>query len=300
MIAKQRARISTLGYEKQKAIESLDYDKAQELEDEINKLHGEMISNQFIEIKRDTLQEAESYVSQFRGAIDSRGSMVKETDNAIYAKYVEYLGTLQEKHISEELSLNNECKMEIEASMKEPVEEEKELLDKSRICAQNCEFDEAKRLKNEARKKSEEIIKQRGEHITEVYNKKMEELNARQDMEIEELKKKFNYENTMEQSKSMMAVRSAEHSFRSHIELLKKKSSIRIKALSTGEDEINSFIASINRELDQIAEYAMSQSKTVEKKQKSEQSLVRTTQVARTASRPISQLSSPSRLTSRL
>lgn len=252
--------ISRAHYEKMQAISTLDFERAEMLNTEINQFSAEKAQLLFHEIRKDIKNELfdindkyEQTVKQITDQYEIDRQKMKRDHELLYSK-------CQADQLKELENLEYRRQSLISSCGKEPVEDYEELVEKSQYRAELGDFSGAKELRDVADAILSRVIKERVAAICSQIEIEREKLTSKQVEEAETLVKEC--EQKKQQLKSAMERKKedAELQFALSANLLKNKCQIRCQVIKADkasikkhteelEEMVNQFV--ITRKMDQ-------------------------------------------------
>ena len=176
----KRTQINLLRNEHKIAINDFDFDRAENISKQINRLQNEL-KNDFSPLIIDQDIMKEEYLTQTL----KQKTLNTQKKLEIQQKYHLRFQKLQERHTQELTELALQHSLTLEREISRPIHEVEQKLLQSKTYGKNHEYDMAKKLFNESQIIKNSIIEKRKKNCEDFYKKQKEKIEKRKLKEIE-------------------------------------------------------------------------------------------------------------------
>ena len=238
--------INDLRIKKQAAIDVLDFETAEDLENQIQFELDNFAKIQISDVLEEAKQIAGRLDTKFQMRLEDEAEIARQNAQKIYAKYQVIIEDLEQEHINQLMENENDRAFVLIQESEREIEEQLRLLEEAKKEATLCHFDHAKELRQQARDAAEAELERRRVETEEKFAKLKEEIIERQKAEIAQVTKDHEQEVSDEKANQERTYQKTQSDIQESFTLLAKKAIARFNAVSSNKKNIDEATEKIN------------------------------------------------------
>ena len=256
MASKGDQLISELYIKKVNAINALDFETAQRLNQEIETQRTVMAAEQVDDVRHWAVAEAKRVMNDYRKRLADYAEEKRRCDARLYSRFQVMFEETRDDHIHQLMDLEKEHGLTLLEESELDVPEQVEVLEKAKEEALKGNLERAMELKQQARGIGEEAIEKRRLEVEEQFKELKEEIIERQKQELEEIGA-LHQKELDELTKENQQIEE-----RMRLDLLERMNSVRntakVKFETTGasDEAKEQALRGVNAEIDEIMKRA--------------------------------------------
>lgn len=229
-------QLSFLYFQKIKAIDSYDFDEAEQVQNHINQIKLEKSKIQVSQFCEQATEEFENIKEKY---LMKMKNMKKQQDteiDALFKKFEFFILEAQKYHNNALLGIQCESNDQIHRVKNIYFSDSDQLLSKSIQCAKNSNYSEARKMKEQAQVLDQHILNQQLALINNDIDDKIRAENERFNQEIRDIHQKQHLDHDLLTANHAQQKKDLEDSFDYSIQVIKMKSEARIGGLETSNE----------------------------------------------------------------
>jgi hypothetical protein len=244
--------LSDLHFEKQRAIDALDFEKAHVLYDEIQNTIAIQARHSVSNIHHTSQRALKKTQSDFRRLLEHLVEEKRKLDARLYSQFHVLFEQTRADHINQIIDLEKERGLTLLSESEREVEEQISLLEQAKQAAIDSYFDRAIELRSEARRVGQIELERRRHSVEQYFANAKIELLRQQQLELDEIgamhQVRLDSERADAQQKDIEAVTE----FRLAVRHLLDETLVQIRALRATEELKDSSVADALAELEAL------------------------------------------------
>ena len=240
-------KLSDLRLKKKIAIQSLDFDMAEQLDQEIENQNQEISNIRINKIKQEIMKEINELISKYLKNKKDINEFKFQNENLISSKFQELYDKTIIQHEKELKSLEKSHYISLIREAEREVPDQFDLLEKAKFSANEGKYQEAKKMREEARIIGENELHSRKEKVDEEFASSKLNLATRQQLSLDDIAQKYNEEINLLNLDFNTKLDEIENRFQNGINLIKEKGKIRSESLIEGQTAQENSIFEINQ-----------------------------------------------------
>ena len=233
--------IADLTSEKNRAIEELDFDKAEQVYKEIQKEYSRRSEDSFalisMEVSDSVLSAEENYKMKFQRITDSQ----ENEENKLKSNYYNITAEMQ-RELDQKIRYFREIKDKKLSNLEPDFTKYYALIEQAKRAASKADFAKARELKNEAENMKKDALASSAENVEKEFNENCKNAEDEYKARKDELKRKHYEELYTRQNTYKLEIEKLRNDTLSHIKLCYQKSEAMVHTLTTSEEDKNQMI----------------------------------------------------------
>lgn len=245
-------KLSELRHKKKVAIQSLDFDAAEEFDRQIKELDETIIQDRITKIKEEILKDLADHIDKYDRIRTEIVEFQITQQNQLGTTYQNLIDKAQEQHEKELKNIDKSHGVALLREAEREVPEQIELLEKAKAAANEGKYTEARNLREQARCVGEQQLEDRKNNLDREFDQSRSMLAAKQQNSIEVIQGKYDEE--LEELTKEVDLRKmeTEQRFEAGVRTIRERAEIRCNAL-VSEDEVKEDAAfKINQDINQM------------------------------------------------
>jgi hypothetical protein len=248
--------LSDLHFEKQRAIDALDFEKAHVIYDEIQSEIASQARRAVSNIRSTSQRALAKTQSDFRLLLEHLVEEKRKLDVRLYSQFHVLFEQTRADHINQIIDLEKELGLTLLSESEREIEEQISLLEEAKRAAIDSYFDRAIELRSEARRVGQAELERRRHAVEGYFRSAKAELLAQQRAELDEIAAMHQARLDSERSDAQHKEDDAVAEFRLAVRHLTDRAQVQIRALRATEALKDSSAADALAELEAlIAEF---------------------------------------------
>lgn len=243
--------ISDLHTKKQMAIESLDFEVAEELHAEIQNQIQRRALSQIEQIQYESMKNLEKIQRNHTQALLDLAEQKRRLDARLYTKFQVIFEETQEDHIQQLMDLEKERGLTLLDESEKPVEEQILLLEQAKNEAVLTHFDVAKNLRQRAREVGEAELEARRQKVETDYIEKKEQMLEQHKLDLEQITKLHEEEITKMKKECEENDKKEELVFSNAVKNIIHEAGVRFQACTTNNETKEKAINELQSKMDE-------------------------------------------------
>lgn len=255
--------INDLRIKKQKAVDVLDFETAEDME---NQIQQELLNFSKYQCQ-DALSIAKSELKKYHKLAEKRladeAEESRQNTQMIYSKYQTLVEQTEERHISELMEIEQDRTYTLITESERDVEEQITMLEEAKAEAKVCHFDKAKELRQRAQDIAKEELERRRVETEDRFAKLKEVTIDAQKEELEKLTQDHEAEVKAEQSRQELQFAKSIQEFIDEINIICTKACTKFNAVAAKNMDVGEFSSDIRELCDEEINFFKSKLRVV-------------------------------------
>lgn len=243
-------KLADLRNKKKLAIQALDFDAAEKYDELIQQQNEQIVATRIDKIKSEVLDDLEKHISKYNKISDEIALYNKKQENQLNQTYQTLLDKTQLQHAKELKSIDKSHAIALRREAEREVPEQIEILEQAKAAAVAGNYNEARNLRDEARRTGERELEERKNKIDEEFEHSRMVLDTKQQEAQEQIQQKYDDEIANLQAEIQMRTKETEQRFNSGVELIKQRAEIKVNSLLADDEVKEEAIFVIRQEVD--------------------------------------------------
>jgi hypothetical protein len=223
--------LSDLHFEKQQAIDALDFEKAHSIYDEIQSQIASQARQAISDIRASSRKRLRKTQSDFRQLLERLAEEKRVLDARRYSQFEVSFEQTRADHINQLTDLEKERGLTLLSESEREITEQIVLLEQAKQAAVDSDFDGAICLRSEARAVGQAELTRRRMAVEDYFKEAKAELLAQQQSELDEIAAMHQDRLTRERNENQQKQSEATDDFHIAVEHLRNETRVRIRAL---------------------------------------------------------------------
>jgi hypothetical protein len=228
--------LSDLHYQKQEAIDALDFEKAHSLYDEIQNQIANQARRSISNIRRFSCRALKKAQSDFRQLLEQLAERKRTLDARLYSQFDVIFEQTRADHINQIIDLEKERGLTLLSESEREVEEQIALLERGKQAAIDSHFDLAIDLRQQARDVGQAELNRRRQSVEDYFAQAKAELLAQQQSELDEIAAMHQTRLDRERKDAQDREAKATDDFRIAVTQIRNETKVQIRALRAEDD----------------------------------------------------------------
>jgi hypothetical protein len=228
--------LSDLHFEKQRAIDALDFEKAHAIYDEIHAQIASQARRAICDIRHDSCKRLKRTQSDFRQCLETLAEEKRTLDARLYSHFQVLFEQTRADHINQIIDLEKERGLTLLSESEREIEDQIVLLERAKRAAIDSDFDGAIRLRSEAREVGQTELERRRAAVEQYFADAKSELLKQQQDELDEIAAMHEDRLTRERNDNDQKRADALKAFQIAIKHIRCDTEVQIRALRAEDD----------------------------------------------------------------
>ena len=255
--------INDLRIKKQAAIDVLDFETAETIENQIQEELNNFAKVQISDVLLQAKQEADRLEKQFDQRLQDEAEISRQNTQKIFTKYQVIVEDLEQQHVDQLMENENERAYTLIQESEQDIEEQLQLLEEAKKEASLSNFAKAKELRQQARDVAEAELERRRKETEEKYQKIKEETIQKQKEELNDLAKQHEEEVNQEKISQEAVFRKTQEDIVSSFRIIAKTAIARFRAVSSNAENIEKATKEITEHTEKIVNKFKTQQRVI-------------------------------------
>lgn len=244
-------RLVDLRNRKKLAIQSLDFDTAEQLDEEIRK-QNEMITTQRINhIHGEIMKELYEHLSKFKSMRDEMQGSNNKEEAMIEAQYQASVAKMKQQHEKELRNIDKAHSTSLLREAEREVPEQFDILEKSKEAAMSGDYARARQLRDEARRVGEQQLQSRKDKVDREFSESRAMLCTKQQEALDQLSDEHEKKMSQISFDEKMKRIELDQRYEAGLGVIRQRAEVRCKALLADEDVKENALFEINQKIDE-------------------------------------------------
>jgi hypothetical protein len=244
--------LSDLHFQKQQAIDALDFEGAHGIYDQIQNQIANQARQAIANIRASSCNRLKKTQSDFRHLLEDLAEEKRVLDTRLYSHFQVLFEQTRTDHINQLIDLEKERGLTLLSESEREIEEQIELVEQAKQAAIDSDFDAAIRLRTQAREVGEAELLRRKNAVEDYFKDARFQLLAQQKAELDEIGAMYEARLTKERNEANQREADARTEFDIAVKHIKNDTQVQIRALRAEETLKNDSVGEALAELDDL------------------------------------------------
>jgi hypothetical protein len=242
--------LSDLHFQKQQAIDALDFEKACLLYNNIRNEIASQARKSILHIRDISFRQLKQIQSDFRQSLEALAEEKRILDSRLYSEFQVLFEQTRADHLNQLIALEKERGLTLISESEREIEEQIGLLERAKQAAMDSDFDGAIRLRSEAKEVGQAELERRARAVEEHFRNAKSDLLKQQQLELDQIAAMHEERFTRERNEMQEKQEKVTEEFQAGVKHIKHRTKVEILALSADEglknDEVQEALAGLD------------------------------------------------------
>ena len=245
-------KIEELRNKRKQAIQALDFDAAEEYDNQIREAQEQVVADRITKIYEEILKELYEHIIKYDRISKDIEESTAKTESELNQRYQEYFDQAQIQLEKELRNIDKSHEVALLREAEREVPEQIDLLERAKAAAVAGNYKEAKSLRDQARETGEQELEARKMKIDEEFAQSRSQLSERQQQAIAKITDKYEAENAELNAEVQMRKLEMHQRFDTGFGLIRERAEMRCKALVADDEVKEDALFTLNRKIDEM------------------------------------------------